>query len=173
MLHLDQVRNHDKKFYPFRFPSIEQITEGRRGHNWSAVHSCTNGMADEVDNLHTRNYGACMAARKSDLLRIGGADEHLDYLGYICGPYDMTFRLINAGVKEVWHKTEYIYHVWHPAAGGGPNNREGPHDGKNMSSRALSNIKSKRILPFVQNPALANGGSFVTDQTIKEWTLSK
>jgi hypothetical protein len=36
-----------------------------------------------------------MAARRRGLLAIGGADEHIDYLGYMCGPYELTFRLMN------------------------------------------------------------------------------
>ena len=84
-------------------------------------------------SLHTRNYGSCMAALKEDLLKIGGADEHFDYLGYICGPHDMTYRLINAGVREVWHPSEFTYHTWHPNQGGSADH-EGPHDGKKCRS---------------------------------------
>ena len=64
----------------------------------------TTGLLDNVDPLHTRNYGACMSALREDLLKIGGADEHIDYLEHICGPYEMTFRLVNAGKREVWYR---------------------------------------------------------------------
>lgn len=167
-VHLDQVRNHDHKFYPFNYPSIEALLG--KGSNWR--NGSTLGMRDNDDPLHRRNYGACMAAKKTDLIRIGGADEHLDYLGYICGPYDMSFRLRNAGVEEVWHPTEFIYHVWHPNEGGAQN-REGPHDGRKMSSRALSNMDSKRIRPFVENPMIRDGWNplVISEEKIAQWTL--
>lgn len=169
VLHVDQVRNHNKRFYPFSYPSIELITAKGQS-NWR--NRTTTGMLDNHDSLHRRNYGACMAARREDLIAIGGADEHIDYLGYICGPYDMTFRLINAGVPERWHTKEFVYHVWHPNAGGGIGH-EGPHDGQKMSSRALANRDSKRILPFVENPLIRNPdcGQFVSQQQLDQWMI--
>ena len=58
------------------------------------------GLSEVNDTLHPRNYGAYMSALRDDLLAIGGADEHVDYLGYVCGPYDMTWRLVNMGRTE-------------------------------------------------------------------------
>jgi hypothetical protein len=148
--HLDQARNNDKQFYPFNYPSIEKVI-GEGCINWH--NGKTTGLWDTEDILHTRNYGACMAARREDLIAIGGADEHIDYLGHICGPYEMTFRLVNAGKREVWHPTEFLYHVWHPGQAG-ETNYVGPHDGQHMSTRALQAKFSGRILPFVENSAM-------------------
>ncbi|MBF0511049.1 MAG: hypothetical protein HQL13_01830 [Candidatus Omnitrophica bacterium] len=150
VLHMDQIRNKSKKFYPFNYPSIEEIVadgcinfkEGK-----------TTGLWDTQDILHTRNYGACMAARREDLINIGGADEHIDYLGHICGPYEMTFRLMNAGKKEIWLDDEFLYHTWHPGTDG-QSNYLGPHDGLNMSTTALKVRETGRILPLVENPAI-------------------
>ncbi len=150
ILHLDEVRNVDKKFYPFNYPSIEEIT-GKGCINW--VNGKTTGVLEKKDPVHFRNYGACMCALRQDLIDIGGADEHIDYLGHICGPYELTFRLVNKGRKEVWHEEEYLYHVWHPGTDG-LNNYLGPHDGKNVSSTALEAIKTKRILPLIENNAI-------------------
>jgi hypothetical protein len=146
VLHLDQLRNHNKKFYPFNFPSIEDIHEGASqlvdGKPW--------GLLDTHDIIHSRNYGSCFCAKRSDLIAIGGADEHIDYLGHICGPYEMTWRLVNAGKREVWHDNEWMYHVWHPGQAG-DQNYVGPHDGFMMSTTALNIKSSKRILPLKQN----------------------
>lgn len=150
VLHMDEVRNMNRKFYPFANPRIEEVT----------AKGCINfrdgktiGLLDEEDILHTRNYGACMCAIRQDLINIGGSDQHISYLGHICGPYELTFRLVNAGRKEFWHEEEFIYHTWHPGTNGW-NNYFGPHDGKNMSTTALGIISSGRILPLVENPAI-------------------
>jgi hypothetical protein len=105
------------------------------------------------DVLHKRNYGACFCAKREDLIAVGGADESMDYLGHICGPYELTFRLVNAGKKEVWHDREFLYHTWHPGTDG-RGNYLGPHDGRNMSSTALNVRRTGRIQPLVENKAV-------------------
>jgi hypothetical protein len=150
VLHLDQARNSDRRFYPFNYPTVEDVIGGGCI-NWH--NGKTTGLWDTEDILHTRNYGACMAARREDLIAIGGADEHTDYLGHICGPYEMTFRLVNYGKKEVWHHGEFLYHVWHPGQAG-EKNYVGPHDGHHVSTRALQAKFTGRILPFVENSAI-------------------
>jgi hypothetical protein len=150
VLHIDEVRNTDKRFYPFNYPTIEEILcQGCI--NWKD--GKTTGLLDKEDPIHSLNYGACMCALREDLINIGGADEHIDYLGHICGPYDMTFRLVNAGKKEVWHEEEFLYHTWHPGTDG-KGNYLGPHDGMNMSTTALSVKRTGRVMPLVENPAI-------------------
>ncbi len=150
VLHLDQVRNVNRKFFPFNNPTIEQIiSEGSK----NFINGRTLGILDQEDILHTRNYGACMSAKRKDLIKIGGADEHVDYLGHICGPYEMSFRLVNSGLRELWHQEEYLYHTWHPGTDG-QHNYFGPHDGRNMSTTALEIRRSGRIKPLVENKAV-------------------
>ncbi|MDO8137734.1 MAG: glycosyltransferase family A protein [Candidatus Brocadiales bacterium] len=150
VLHLDEFRNNSKRFHPFNYPSFEEISGEGCINN---VGGKTRGVVDKSDPLHLPNYGACMCALREDLITIGGADEHIDYLGHICGPYDMTFRLININKREIWHEDEFLYHVWHPGQAGG-NNYFGPHDGKHMSTTALEVRQTGRILPLVENPAV-------------------
>jgi hypothetical protein len=150
VLHMDQVRNNDRRFYPFNFPSLEEIT-GPGAINFAK--GTTTGLLDRDDILHTRNYGACFCALREDLIRIGGADEHVDFVGHICGPYDLTFRLRNLGKREIWHPTELLYHTWHPGQAG-ERNYLGPHDGKHMSTTSLSVLGNGRIQPLLENPAL-------------------
>ncbi len=183
VLHIDEVRNIDRKFYPFNYPSIKKVLSGGCI-NWKD--GKTTGLLDKDDPLHTLNYGACMCALREDLINIGGADEHIDYLGHICGPYDMTFRLVNAGKKEIWHQNEFIYHVWHHGTDG-KDNYLGPHDGKNMSTTALNIIKTGRIMPLVENAAIkalrlnrsyviANEEliiSAVNQRDVNEWTVER
>jgi hypothetical protein len=182
VLHMDQVRNSERKYYPFNYPSLQEITtEGK--HNFVAGKPA--GLWDLENPIHSRNYGACMSARREDLIAIGGADEHIDYLGYVCGPYEMTWRLVNLGKKEVWHENEWTYHVWHPGQLG-DRNYFGPHDGYHMSSTALAARRSGRILPLMENPAinelrLARQGVLddrllalaVSGRDFAEWRVSK
>jgi len=150
VLHMDEFRNVNEKYYPFSYPSFEEVTTLDC---LNSVGGKPRGIVDLSDPLHLRNYGACMCAMRKDLIEIGGADEHMDYLGHICGPYDMTFRLANAGKKEVWHDGEWLYHTRHPGQAG-EGNYLGPHDGMHMSTTALDVIRTGRVLPLVENPAI-------------------
>lgn len=94
-----------------------------------------------------------MCARRSDLIAIGGADEHIDFLGHVCGPYEMTFRLVNRGLSEVWHRHEFLYHTWHPGQAGA-DNYLGPHDGRQVSTTALDALTSGRVLPLLENASI-------------------
>jgi hypothetical protein len=149
VLHLDQIRNSDSRFHPFAYPSIPEIL-GPGCLNWQG--NVSRGLDNSPDIIHEANYGACMAAARVDLLAIGGADEHIDYLGYICGPYDMTFRLTNHGLTERWLRDEYLYHVWHPNEGGINTDYQGPSDGRGMALRSLESRLTGRVQPWLENP---------------------
>ncbi|MBS0653501.1 MAG: glycosyltransferase [Verrucomicrobia bacterium] len=158
ILHLDQFRNSRKDLYPFNYPSFEDVI-GEGCINWT--NGITTGIAAKTDILHRRNYGACFCCKRDDYIAIGGADEHIDYVGHICGPYELTFRLSNLGKLEIWHHREFLYHTWHPGSDG-VDNYLGPHDGRNVSSTALEHVATGRILPHVTNPLikkLQNGES--------------
>jgi hypothetical protein len=150
VLHLDQFRNTRRDLYPFKYPSFDEVLGDGCANN---VDGKTAGIVDRIDPLHSRNYGACMCARRADLIAIGGADEHIDYLGHICGPYEMTFRLLNNGFKEVWDEAEYLYHTWHPGQAG-VDNYQGPHDGRQLSSTALTALMTGRVFPLVENEVI-------------------
>ncbi|MCI0684196.1 MAG: glycosyltransferase [Gemmataceae bacterium] len=149
VLHLDQVRNVRRRFYPFCYPSIAEVL-GRGVRNWRG--HTTAGLLPEADMIHACNYGACMAAPRQALMDLGGADESLGYLGYICGPYEMTFRLGHHGLAEHWLRDEFLYHAWHPNASGGNVEYHGPHDGAYVALDALEARALGRVLPLVENP---------------------
>jgi len=153
VIHLDEVRNNSRCNYPFNYPDAKELL-GAGCINWTG--KTTRGLDDSPDILHEANYGACMAARRADLTAVGGADEHLDYLGYVCGPYELTFRLVNAGLSERWLRNEYLYHTWHPNTSGINSDYHGPHDGRFISSRALTvRTDPQRVMPWVENPWVA------------------
>lgn len=61
------------------------------------------------------NAGACMTVRRADAIRFGGFDEDESFRGYLCGPYDLGWRLVNAGLPEIWHHTDCVlWHFAHP-----------------------------------------------------------
>ncbi len=167
VLHLDEVRNNQKKHYPFDFPSFEEVLEPADCINWNG--RTTKGLDDSDDMLHEANYGACMCARREDLVAIGGADEHLEYLGYICGPYELTFRLVNHGCTEKWLDDVFLVHTWHPGESGINVDYRGPCDGRGMSSPALEARESGRVAPLLENSAvrtLRQGGTDSLDSQL-------
>ncbi|MCX8082085.1 MAG: hypothetical protein N3D17_01615 [bacterium] len=168
VLHIDEIRNKKRKFYPFNYPSIDEITSEGMVFRWDGK----TPVSELSDPIHLLNYGACLCAKRDDLIDIGGADEHIDYLGHVCGVYDMTFRLKNAGKREIWHTEEFLYHTWHPGQGGSKIDHRGPNDGLEMSTTALSSIFNGRILALVENPAiklLRTGITTNTDNLLAEF----
>jgi hypothetical protein len=151
VVHIDEVRNVDQQFYPFNYPSLDEV-HGPGCINW--FETTTRGLYTEEDRLHRANYGACMAARRSDLLSVGGSDEHIDYLGFCCGPYEMTFRLQNRGRRERWLTSEYLYHTWHPNQTSWNTDYQAPHDGRFLPLRSLHARATGRVRPYQQNPAI-------------------
>jgi hypothetical protein len=149
--HMDQFRNVRRNLYPFNFPTFEEVLGEGCINNAGGK---TTGILEENDRTHARNYGACMCALRKDLIALGGADEDLSYLGHICGPYDMTFRLMNFGRRLAWEPDEYMYHTWHPGSDG-VDNYFGPHDGLHMSTTAFQALCLGRVKPLVENRAIA------------------
>jgi hypothetical protein len=151
VLHIDQIINTNKKFHPFKYPSFDKVTNDEKTINWCG--DVTQGLNDSLDMLHEANYGACMAAKKEHLLEICGADEHMDYLGSICGPYELTFRLINWGCEEIWLRDLFLIQTWHPSEDINAN-FVGPEDGRGISSRALEAKLSGRTHPCTVNSVI-------------------
>lgn len=109
------------------------------------------------------NAGACMSVRKQDVLRFGGFDEHSSYSGYLCGPYDLGWRLVNAGLPEVWHATDTVlWHFAHPDPIGTnglvPSVKQlfentFPHVDLHAIT-AVEHFSSGRILPLTENSTI-------------------
>ena len=108
------------------------------------------------------NVGACMSVRRSDAIRYGGFDEDASYRGYICGPYDLGWRLVNAGIPEVWHPEDVcLWHFAHPA----PSSHFAEFTRKHWREvtaphvdfhawKAVEAFSTGRLLPLVENPAI-------------------
>lgn len=107
-----------------------------------------------------RNYGATMAITRENAIRLGGFDESEDYRGYICGPYELGWRALSAGLEEEWLSPELCsYHYAHP----NPNERGrggeicGPHFHFH-AVRALENLLDGRVQPHKPSPEILELG---------------
>ncbi len=107
------------------------------------------------------NVGACVSVRRADAIRFGGFDEHPSFRGYLCGPYDLAWRLVNAGILEVWHEERVtLWHFAHPdppASFGQPFSwrlwwqMAHPHIDRHALT-AVEAFATGRLLPLRENP---------------------
>lgn len=70
-------------------------------HDRSFVSSVVSALESEPDGV-LRLGPSFIAVAREDLIRLGGADEHVDYLGDLGGVEELVRRLVNAGRRERW-----------------------------------------------------------------------
>ncbi len=76
---------------------------------------CVDEMQNHVWLDLWPNVGACMSVLRKDAVAFCGFDEHHSFRGYMCGPYDLGWRLVNGGVPEIWHDPSVaLWHFAHP-----------------------------------------------------------
>jgi hypothetical protein len=155
---LDEARNTDPSYWPFRFPDWDEVLHHPATYNWDAQHGVTKPLAPDFpalefpERLFYANYGACFAMKRRDFIRFGGLDEHETYIGFVCGVYELVLRLVNAGFEEHWHRQEFLLHTWHPWIKPGldvigPNIR-------NFSTTSLKHVYDDSWMPLVESPAI-------------------
>lgn len=104
------------------------------------------------------NAGACVSVRTRDALLYGGFDEHESLRGYICGPYDLAWRLVNAGIRQWWHDSVFIWHFAHPHSNQADNDQDwneivNTHIDYHATSSVVSFSKG-RMQPLLENPEI-------------------
>jgi hypothetical protein len=101
--------------------------------------------------------------RTVDVLRFGGFDEHRSLQGYLCGPYELGWRLVNAGLPEIWHNESMAsWHFQHPEPLGLKPGmfslkmwREVAHPHVDYHAlTAVDAFSSGRLLPLKENPEI-------------------
>jgi len=133
--------------YPARLDSADELKDRQRWQWWDI----------------TPNAGACMSVLHSDAVRFGGFDECPSYRGYLCGPYDLGWRMVNAGIPEIWHdEATVLWHFAHPDPVG--NNGFTPSFRRLLENTyphvdlhaltAVDHFSSGRILPNRENPEI-------------------
>lgn len=153
VLYLEEIRSDNKGFYPFRNFTWDEIMAAPGLMNWDEKRGLPRALTTTHDQIHTRNYGACFCARRSDVIAAGGFDEHPSYHNFMCGPYELGWRLVNAGFKEVWHEREWLLHTWHPWIRP-DHDVVGHHDGRRINSLALEARRTGRTFPYLENPRI-------------------
>lgn len=136
-------------------------------HEWRTASLYPEGL-QSTDGLQQRfdwwplipNAGACACFRREDVIRYGGFDEDEAFRGYMCGPYDLVWRLVNAGLPEEWHDERVaLWHFAHPdpvtANGFLPNfSRSFENMRPHVDGHALLAVEAfatGRILPVTEN----------------------
>lgn len=155
VLYLEEVRNNNKQFYPFRPVPWETIMQTPGLINWDSAAAKPYGLTiTQPELIHYLNYGACFCARRNSIIELGGFDEHESYHCFLCGPYELGWRMVNKGYQEKWHQTEWILHVWHPWVRNGIDVMGTGEEGFN--SLALEIRENGRFLPLVENEKIRN-----------------
>lgn len=149
-LYLDEIRNNNKCFYPFKNVSWDEAMSVPGLINWNSKVKKPYGLTTSHDIIHHRNYGACFCAKRKDIIEMGGFDEHASYHCFFCGPYELGWRMVNNNFKEIWHSSEWLLHVWHPWVREGVDIL-GESDGRGVNSTAIELRKTGRVLPLLEN----------------------
>ena len=169
---IDEIRSEHKSFWPFSRPAWEEVLAASNLVNWNEEYRVTTGLLPKYKDLplwekmFLRNYGACLCVKKSDYLRFGGLDEHDSYLGYICGPYDLVVRMVNAGLEEHWHPSEFLLHTFHPL-GNSRVDRMGPHFWYN-STTSLKHLFDGNIRPYSENNLIRTQRKQLFPESLRE-----
>lgn len=180
VLYLDELRSHNHQLYPFPsgdlpFDTILQIiTQLPDLDNWDSKARKPSGLTTTqklvLDIPFNLNYGCCICTKRQDIIEAGGLDEDESYHYFMAGPYELGWRLVNKGFKEIWHQKEWLIHTYHPGEGTGAPVREG--DIKlaqhiwGTHTTALMARQNKRIAPLKENPKIRElrGGAPLPNQ---------
>ncbi len=147
VLFLDQVRIYNKNYYPFKYIPWEKLKQK------TDFHVEPPGLKTLYDPIHSRNYGSCFCATKESIIEMGGLDEHPSYHCFFCGAFELGWRMVNNGYKEIWHLSEWSFHTWHPWVTS--DEIKGEHDGWCVNSTTVEILETKRIAPLVENKKIA------------------
>lgn len=131
-----------KQPYPEDLDSLDQLAEYQWMHLWP-------------------NVGACVSFLREDIVRFGGFDEDACFRGYICGPYELAWRMVNAGIPEAWHSEKTsLWHFAHPHSNQSENTESWKEIGTEHidwhAAGAVQAFSSGRILPLKENGTIWN-----------------
>jgi len=148
---LDSFKVHDER---------GPVSQVLMHHEWRTLSEYPGPLRDlcELDGFQWLplwpNVGACMTVSRRDYIRFGGLDEHPAYRGYICGPYDLAWRKVNAGIPESWHDPAVaLWHFAHPD----------PHDTRRYGFSLRTWLEIRR--PHIRGHALEAVEAFSTGRT--------
>ena len=124
----------------------------------SGVHLPLKELLKDREWKKWENNAACVSCLRRDAIGFGGMEEHDITSGYVNGPNDLVWRLINSGVPHMWEPDVVLWHFHHDGSGdlSGALKREGDHEGLQThlhghNSMSVEAFRAGRLLPLVEN----------------------
>ena len=142
--------------------SVKQSPEHvlRHATNWARFR--TVGTANADDAWRVRDYSACLSALRNDLVLVGGVEQHRAMYGRGVS-HELTWRLGQAGRREVWHRREFVFRTGQRGEAYGV-----PSVHREVSPLAQDIRRTRRTQPLVRNGAFISLRSFEIGPALAE-----
>ena len=169
-LYIDEVRHaHPEWCWPVvkEWDEIMQLFGTKNWQNWGGSNNTT-GIGELLGKfettfldinmvptgMYTRNYGACFSALKTNIIKIGGFEEHEGFNGMYSGSWEVGWRMLPFGFREYWHPTEFLIHPHHPLTDGWPVKNQAPT--RPDGNIYMNSYATNRLIDSISSPPLTD-----------------
>ena len=170
ILYIDEVRHAPPEWC---WPTVKEWDEvmklfgTKNWHNWGGCNNTT-GIDEllgrygntflDINNIcptmTNKNYGACFSALRTDLVKIGGFEEHEGFDGVYTGSWEAGWRLLSFGFREYWHPVEFLIHTHHPLTDGWPIRDRAPPRPDGFVY--MNSYATNRLIDTINSPPLTD-----------------
>lgn len=145
ILNLGQLRIDNKGLYPYPFRDL--VWENIIRIIVSAPFEICNWDYERNCIVDKGGYGSCFCARRDSIIKAQGFDEDAQFSGLATsGAFELGWRLVNKGYKDLWDSRDYLIHLWHPGS-----LRPDEPQQKSNTGEPFIILKTGRSKPFVEN----------------------